>query len=167
METQTQSQVQTQIIKPYIMKSVIDLQVVEVPKHVYNTIRSFVDSSSRSDYPWNVGIRYGNTVKFVKPGKWTLIIYLNQQFPLTENERTTIVELLSPYRRTVLELMINGKGQIVLSIKGLKVDGIETEFIVDDMLQLLTVAIINKECGFARPITIYEIILKLREYVIP
>jgi hypothetical protein len=43
------------------------IQVIEVPKRVYNVIRSIVDSSTKPAYEWNNPIRVSeNVVKFVK-----------------------------------------------------------------------------------------------------
>ena len=44
-----------------------NVKIIEVPKRVYNIIRSIVESSTKPDYHWNKPIRFDNDkVKFVK-----------------------------------------------------------------------------------------------------
>jgi hypothetical protein len=64
------SQAPTQASKPIVVKPIN----LNVSKEVYNTLRSFVESSTRPVYSHNVGILRGEVAIFEKPGKWRLAI---------------------------------------------------------------------------------------------
>jgi hypothetical protein len=49
-------------------------ETIYVSKETYNTIRSFVESSLRTKYSFNVGVCKNNIAIFEKKGKWRLII---------------------------------------------------------------------------------------------
>jgi len=60
------------------MVQVVDANIVKVNKNVYRVVRSFVESSRKNQYHWNVGVRYGDEVIFNKMNKWILRIVKNQ-----------------------------------------------------------------------------------------
>jgi hypothetical protein len=40
--------------------------LIEVSKELYRTVQSFINSSKKPVYVWNVGVRTGNKITFVK-----------------------------------------------------------------------------------------------------
>jgi hypothetical protein len=44
---------------------------------LYRTVRSFVESSQKPEYPWRLGYEFDDHYTFSKNGKWELIVYKN------------------------------------------------------------------------------------------
>jgi hypothetical protein len=57
---------------------VVDATPLKVSRELYNTIRSFVESSTKDTYPHNTGVHHGDVVIFEKKGKWRLIVKVNE-----------------------------------------------------------------------------------------
>jgi hypothetical protein len=53
---------------------VVKPKPIVVNKRIYSTIRSFVESSVKPEYQFNIGICRGNTVVFEKKNKWRLTV---------------------------------------------------------------------------------------------
>jgi len=153
-----------------VRKKLLEAVMVEVSKELYRTIRSFVESSSKSKYSWNTGINYTNSlVKFVKPGKWELTVDLLPEIrgdiydcPVwlrsligTGREGVTVCfrkEEDPVYHTPTVNMYINVAG-----------DFVRFESVED--LELHRYVIYNKEVMFVRPITLYEIIKAINDYV--
>lgn len=50
-------------------------EIRSIDRKVYNTIRSFVTSSTHPGYIWNIGEQLGDKIMWRKPGKWKLVCY--------------------------------------------------------------------------------------------
>ena len=63
--------------KPVIIPNtpVEQFEIRSIDKKVYNTIRSFVSSSTRPGYIWNIGEQLGDKITWRKPGRWKLVCY--------------------------------------------------------------------------------------------
>jgi len=61
------------------MIRIVDANVKKIPRNIYRLIRSFIDSSTKTTYIWNIGVRMGSIVRFVKFGKWILVIYITEK----------------------------------------------------------------------------------------
>jgi len=140
METPEINQPQTPQIQ--IKKQVKEALVLKVEKSTYNIIRSFVESSAKQEYVWNTGIKVGDKTVFIKPGKWVLEVYADRVVLVGRN----------------IEMEIDQKqlriGNLVFDLQKLKENAIEamSTFIVADV-------------PFSRPISLNEILEKVREYV--
>jgi len=75
------------------MVVIVNAIVKKIPKNAYRVIRSFVDSSKSIKYHWNLGVRIGNLVRFVKFGRWILKVFIAEKGLSIELEgyRTKIV----------------------------------------------------------------------------
>ncbi len=134
-----------------IIKPIQDIKVVEINKKAYNVIRSFVESSDKDIYPWNKGYRLGNTVFFIKDGKWRLEIYTVKEKDIRELEdnRLAIIASLDD----VIRIAIDNKFNVKIYVE-------HKEF---DSTDMYSVAFISN-VQFSRPIMLSEIIEKLEEY---
>jgi hypothetical protein len=57
---------------------VVVADIIEIPASLYRLVRSFVDSSEKDKYIWNIGVAIGDYVIFTKPGKWVLRVIKSQ-----------------------------------------------------------------------------------------
>ena len=148
-------------IRAKIIKKVEDAVIHKVPKIVYNTVRSFVESSPKPEYRWNVGIRIGNTVKFVKEGKWVLEVAEKAEIPEPEHVTGTVVATLDD----AVSILAARDGRLLLQVSGVTDDdGAPKLFSVDDIFELRKHYIIA-EVPFAYPISLADIWEKVQEYV--
>jgi hypothetical protein len=153
-------------VEEVIRKEVKEAKVVEVPADLYRAIRSFVESSPKPKYPWNTGINYTNTIKFVKPDKWELEIELKSEIREDLYGCPIRLKSLNPpgdchhicfkiekdpiYNRPVINMYV-----LPELVKFENVDDIELHKYV----------VYSKDVPFARPITLHEIVKRINHYV--
>jgi len=131
---------QIQVIKP---------EVLRVEKETYNIIRSFVESSTKAQYSWNVGILRGNVAIFEKPGKWELVVEI---IPNRPEKRAMLTA-----RHTFIKVDIE---------PGFKIIGLEHELWVRDINDAKKFDIIpSEDVPYARPISLAELLNKIMMYV--
>jgi hypothetical protein len=53
---------------------VVEAKFIQTSRDAYNVLRSFVESSMKDQYTWNVGVLREDFVEFIKPGKWRVVI---------------------------------------------------------------------------------------------
>ena len=117
-------------------------EAVKVKNSIYNTLRSFVESSESEEYHWNKGCRIGNEIVFTKYKHWVLVI--------KENE----VTLFTPHREECVLVFHPLTNEMLIDEK------VKWKF---DDGELLIVP--KTEVPFARPISIYEVLEKLEHYL--
>lgn len=127
-----------------ILKDVVEMRKIEVSPKCYSTIRSFVESSSSSKYPWNIGIATNNKIYFVKPYRWILII------------GETGIELIRYKDRTTV-LHIPNRDTNTINICGHEIA------LTEEIVQLSTVIV--SSTLFAKEIPLSLIMDKIREYI--
>jgi len=54
---------------------------IAIPVNLYRAIRSFVESSFESSYPWRIGYEFSNHYVWSKDGKWKLMVYKTHETP--------------------------------------------------------------------------------------
>ncbi len=143
-ETQTQVQTQT-VVK--VMKPTTDAAIYELKPKVYNTLRSFVESSDREEYPWNKGTKIEDRVYFVKEGKWILEINL-------EPKNGEVATLYSWDHKIVAKVFVE-YGYCVIDIDGHKAMGEITKYAVA----------YTSNVKYSRIIWLGEVVNKLKEYI--
>ena len=138
----------------HVLKPVVEAKVYSVPGYVYSALRSFTESSDKSKYPWNTGVKVGETVIFTKIGRWTLCIYLH----LPGVEASSIAELCAAVKphKPVLVLWSNGKMEVSTATQSITVD-------FTDDYQLLSI-FITSDVPFANPVSLYEVKEKLQRF---
>ena len=125
------------------MVKVVEAKIIELPKSIYNTLRSFVESSLKEKYPWNVGVRLENIVKFIKSGKWQLEINVeNNNVALLDRQGRPIVI----YERPKLTVYFN-------------------DFDINNYTDLL-VTHFYADVPYAEPIQLAEIYSRLVYYIV-
>jgi len=123
---------------------------LKVDKETYNTVRSFVESSSKIEYSWNVGIFRDNIAVFEKSGKWKLTIEMIQNRP---EKRATLTA-----KNVFIKIDIE---------PGFKIVGLtERELWVRDINDAKKFDIIpSEDVPYARPISLAELLNKIMMYV--
>ncbi len=137
-------------IQVRVKKEVEEVKVFKISKKAYNIIRSFVESSPKTCYSWNRGYKLGNTIYFVKPGKWTLTIWVDSEIEKeAPNVHPAVVDVSD-----VVTITADG----LLMLRGVdKVFDLET----DDLRAYAVTA----DVPYAYPITLCTIVAKINEYV--
>jgi len=54
------------------MPKIVKPNLIKIPAQAYRAVRSFVESSLKDEYPWNIGVNLNGTAVFTKPNKWVL-----------------------------------------------------------------------------------------------
>jgi len=148
-QPQTQTS-QTPKIEQILRKRVVEPRIIEVTRKTYRILRSFVESSSKNKYIWNLGRKVAeNKVVFEKEGKWILEV-------LIDEAGNPVVEL-SDYKKTVLTFR---EGKIVIEDYVFDIWSL-----YDDEMQLSTAFLPVSKRPYDVPIYLYDIVKKLREYV--
>jgi len=124
---------------------VVDAERIEVSKRLYNTVRSFMDSSLKSKYSWNVGVHLCKTVMFRKYNRWILVADENG------------IVLHCGYFEVTCDVIWDGN-KVHIHDRGKIIDIDITEqpfkyFIVPD-----------EEVPYAAPISVFDLAEKLRMY---
>lgn len=133
-------------------KQIIEAKVHKIPRHTYNIIRSFIESSDKPKYVWNVGIKLENSITFTKPGKWRLVVFLPSPQDNQEEKIYSVIELLTETGKTSFVIWSNGE----LEVGDIKVK-------TDDDLSLLS-TFITSDVPFAYPISFYAIVRKVQSF---
>jgi len=148
LETQfnISSEVQVRI---RVKKPTVQAKFIEVPKYVYNTIRSFIESSSKSGYPWNTGVMLNGKIIFQKYGKWKLVVHLKP-------EQSCIVTLFSGTIPILCLALDESKPRLKLNIytETIQFESIGTYYVIS-----------RERVPFEVPIPLTEVLEKLKEYV--
>jgi hypothetical protein len=127
------------------------LEIHNVSRQVYNTLRSFVESSDKSTYPWNVGVKLNNdVVMFEKKGRWRLLIYPKYGY----------FKLLNWVGKLIMDIdrRVDDKLTIFINIYG------EEKLSFDAYSDDLHFKAIASDVAFVRPVRLIEIVNKLCEY---
>jgi hypothetical protein len=145
---------------------VVDARVEKVSTRLYRALQSFLDSSEKTKYVWNVGVHlykergefsWEDRVIFKKPGKW-------------------IVEVVQyVYQRPPEEKKGEAYAALVVPRAHVKFDGVRVEvadpictFSIDaykDPLELeRTYLVPERDLPFAEPLSLAEVVDKLTEY---
>ncbi|MGC9051665.1 hypothetical protein [Pyrobaculum sp.] len=160
MSTEPQTQIPTQetqeeILQLEILKPVKEIERKTVLRHVYNTLRSFVESSSNLSYSWNHGVAIErNTMLFEKRPKWRLIIYRDSGFFKLYSRRGNLVmdvEKKMEYDKPVTYIINIYNGDSTLSFDAYDENELRFKAVTSD-------------APFARPIRVIEIIDRLCEF---
>jgi hypothetical protein len=126
---------------------VVKGDVRKVDRRTYVVLRSFIDSSLRSDLPWNIGVSIdGNVVEFRKPGRWALIISKN------------IITLLDANNYPILRVEFNG------NLMRLTLGGLEWRVESARLADLLNIYVYNDELEYATPLSLYTVMHKILYY---
>jgi hypothetical protein len=152
--------------------------LIEVSKELYRTVQSFINSSKKPVYVWNVGVRTGNKITFVKPTKWVLEIDMNPEILPHEQYTALPIRLKS----------LIGNGEVDIGFKYVRYTDylqpdIKTEIRVIDRdnktrhitdfdvftyewsLELRTTALYNKDVIYSYPIHLVHIVSRINDFV--
>jgi hypothetical protein len=124
-----------------------EAKYVKINKHAYSILRSFLESSEKSTYPWNTGIKIGSMISFTKANKWRLNLYVQEKYGIVD-----LVELE------------DSTGGIVLVLDAHKIIVCGNQLTRTDDLQLYY-AIPEEPVEFAIPLSISEIEQKIKRYI--
>ena len=129
---------------------VVEPKLLLVSREVYNTARSFVESSTKPRYAFNVAALHGNTATFKKPGKWELTI---EFIPGRPEKRAILMS-----KQVFIEVDVE---------PGFKVSGLtDGPLWVRDINEAKKYDIIPAEdVAYARPVSLSEFLEKLTMYV--
>ncbi|RLG86887.1 MAG: hypothetical protein DRO39_01910 [Thermoprotei archaeon] len=132
------------------MPRIVEPRLIRVPAHAYRAVRSFMESSLRDDYPWNVGVVMDNVAIFSKPRKWILKTWRDAEGEhwLLENSNQEILHIKGS------AVYINGN----VNDQPLDINSPELHvyFIVPDA-----------EVPFAHPISLRDVVEKMLKYPLP
>jgi hypothetical protein len=83
------------------MVKIVFPNIVRVEPKIYNVLRSFLESSTKDEYSWNVGIVLPNShvVEFVKQDKW--ILNINHGSIILQDSKYNQVLLIEGGRSTL------------------------------------------------------------------
>jgi len=76
------------------MPKIIKPNFIKIPARAWRAIRSFLDSSLKDSYSWNVGVDIDGTAVFTKHGKWELHTYKDSGIPVRELFTVDLVSLV-------------------------------------------------------------------------
>ncbi|MEM3457639.1 hypothetical protein [Thermofilum sp.] len=134
-----------------VFKKVVEMRRLEISAKCYNVIRSFVESSRKEEYTWNIGIIVANKIQFIKMHKWVLVVDPDGIKLLRYKDYTTGAD-----SATAAVLYISRNNTDVINICGHQVP-------IDAISQLSTV--ITSDVPAARGIYLYELVRKISEYI--
>ena len=126
---------------------VVDAERIEVSKRLYNTVRSFMDSSTKTIYHWNIGVHLHRTVMFRKYNRWILV---------ADVENGNIV-LHCGYFEVVCDIIYDGK--LHIHDRG---NIIEIDIAHPDAFKYFIVP--SEEVPYAAPISVFDLVEKLKIY---
>jgi len=132
------------------MPKIVKPNLIKIPARAYRAVRSFVESSLKDEYSWNVGVLHGNVATFTKHGKWTLRTFTEGGLSVRALHLPD-GSLIVKYNTRALTVIASN--EIVIDCD--KPD-LHTYFLVP-----------SEEVPFARPISVAELIDKLNKYPTP
>jgi hypothetical protein len=124
-----------------------EARFLKVSKHCYNVLRSFLESSEKSTYPWNTGIKIGSMISFTKTDKWRLNLYLQ--------EKHGIINLAE---------LEDSSGGVVLTLDAHKIIICGNQLTRTTDIQLYYV-IPEEPVEFSIPLSVFEVEQKIRRYI--
>ena len=145
------------MIRVKIKKKIESAVIHKVSKRTYNVIRSFVESSSKERYHWNIGIKVNNVVRFVKEGRWALEV-ASLEVPI-ERGVGAVVAHLSGVVKIIAMPTEERRAQLLMEVKG-----VDKRFDINDALELRKHYVVA-DTLFAYPISLHDVLMKMLEYV--
>jgi len=120
------------------MVKVIFPTIIRVEPKVYNVLRSFLYSSTKDKYSWNIGVVLPNShvVEFVKQGKW--ILNINHKSAILFDKNYKQVLLVEPFRyilETNDSYFEELRDRVVLTVKDgsyEEVEDLQTTYIIPE-----------------------------------
>ena len=139
------------------------IRTIRIESRLYNVIRSFVESSLKTNHPWRVGYEEQDAYVWIKEGKWVLKVYKNTQYA----EYDKPLPVIGIYKIKTSQIPVVATLQsrraflnfIILRDAGIAVLYNDLAFTKDAPIAFIA------SVPFARPITVREIIHTLFEYV--
>jgi len=135
-----------------IIKPVEEARIITLEPKVYSIIRSFVESSEKPEYVWNKGIKVGEKIVFTKPGKWVLEVFTQ---PPQDGPFEPFIVCLEP-----AGIGVTVRGNLIIY----DVEGDAVRVPVSDIEALLK-TYVTANVPFAIPISLWDILKKIRTYV--
>jgi hypothetical protein len=159
-----------------IRKEVKEVRVIEVSKQLYRTVESFIASSNKEGYFWNTGFKLGNTVEFVKPGKWVLTVSLYPEIMLDQTYLSCPIELRSLLGNVKVAICFGyyfryenygiSDVKAVMEIDDINLhENFEFSIAYEWDSSLRTVAVYNKDVPYSYPILLFDIIDRINDFV--
>jgi hypothetical protein len=134
-----------------VLKHTEEVTIVEIPAKLYNKIRSFVESSSKPEYPWNKGYKLNRGAIFIKEGKWKLYVFEHTVDDIAQFREGDLAVIATLDHE--VELVIDKDYNIMLIVDG-------KEFHYRDRYRYALTAKVH----LAYPIFLYMIFNKFFEY---
>jgi hypothetical protein len=147
---------------------VVDAKIINVSPRLYRAVQSFLNSSLKTSYIWNVGIHFfekfgewswEDRVVFAKPGKWELrFVEKVEQNPPTEGAKTENYAILEDPRGNYIK------------DDGVKVEvaDVEAHFVIDyykEPTELRrTYLAPSRQLPFAAPVSLEAVLDKIGVY---
>jgi len=161
---QEMGQVQGVTIPLVAQTPVEKMRVVKIQPGLYNTIRSFVDSSLKEGYPWRLAYEWKGEYEWRKEGRWVLRVF--KQATVLNAKKLPVEGIYKVTDKVVQPTaVLTGKGELWFVV-------VNNEFgVYYDAAKLVFTsrAPIAYEpmmpVPFARPIPVYEIVDTLSYYV--
>jgi len=158
------------------MPTIVETREIKISKKLYNTLRSFVESSTKELYAWNVGFyeefkteaelgvpepekvpALVRRVTFEKEGKWELVIE-DIMYKHVWGERNELrITLLAS--EALGKSVAVGKDEMVIN------DGVDGQFKVHLTYAELKRTRVIADVAYARPISLYDVYDKMMIYV--
>ena len=128
------------------MVKVVDANIIKVKKDIYRVVRSFVDSSLKESYHWNIGVKMGEEVVFTKMNRWSLTIITNQCTAIITGSDVEII-----YKHCSDKLLeIRHRGKVELEV-----------FSMEDVIKTYLVT----DAPYATPIPLVDLVEKIQHYL--
>jgi hypothetical protein len=143
---------------------VVEAKDIKVSKRMYNMLRSFLESSMKKDYIWNVGVyrkeegreATEEAVTFDKDGKWTLVVK-------RVIKRSTELPTLSSSEQSVT-LCLHVAPYIKVLSDVVKIFDEEELEVPLDAVELKRTFFVNPLVPFSYPIRLADVIDKMEVY---
>jgi len=131
------------------MPKLVKPKMVKISARAWRAVRSFLESSLKDEYSWNIGVLTDNTATFAKPGKWLLFTYADNGVPTRELFTADFVALVK-IRGTKVVIGLD------IATFDLNAPDLHTYYLVPDV-----------NIPFAYPISLKDIIDKMFKYPVP
>jgi len=157
-----------QVVPQVRGKKILPAKVAQVDKGIYNTIRSFIESSPKPEYEWNTGVKLGNQIVYRKEKKWILTVYLEptpgsaptyidwrEKEGDLETEKEVATAVLTTY---------DGKDAVWLTNSRLIIFGTDLSVDLNDRKALMS-TYITSDVPFAIHIPVIDILEKIKSFI--